>query len=131
MLPWKLQKSQFLPVNQNLSSVYFSPAKFQLVICNLFLATIWQMTYTHKLPKLCSATLTRQSNLQKMQEVVVKIFPLRQFQTLFSLIFLFFPSSNFSPYYQIILIINYSHFLILEKKNSLYISTTIIVLDLG
>ena len=57
MLPWKLQKSQFLPVNQNYSSVYFSPAKFQLVICNLFLATIWQMTYTHKLPKLCSVTL--------------------------------------------------------------------------
>ena len=25
--------------------------------CNLSLALIWQMTYTHKLPKLCSATL--------------------------------------------------------------------------
>ena len=25
--------------------------------CNLSLAMIWQMTYTHKLPKLCSATL--------------------------------------------------------------------------
>ena len=35
----------------------FPPAKFQLVSCNLSLAMIWQMTYTHKLPKLCSATL--------------------------------------------------------------------------
>ena len=58
MLPWKLQKSQILPVSQNLSSVYFSLAKFQLVSCNLSLAMIWQMTYTQKLPKLCSATLT-------------------------------------------------------------------------
>ena len=60
MLPWKLRKRQILPVNQNLSSVYFSLAKSQLVSCNLFLARIWQMTYTHKLPKLCSATLIRQ-----------------------------------------------------------------------
>ena len=50
-------KRQILPVNQNLSLVYFPPAKFQLVSCNLSLAMIWQMTYTHKLPKLCSATL--------------------------------------------------------------------------
>ena len=57
MLPWKLRKRQILPVNQNLSSVYFSLAKFQLVSCNLSLAIIWQMTYTQKLPKLCSATL--------------------------------------------------------------------------
>ena len=57
MLPWKLRKRHILPVNQNLSSVYFSPAKFQLVSYNLSLATIWQMRYTHKLPKLCSATL--------------------------------------------------------------------------
>ena len=57
MLPWKLQKCQILPVNQNLSSAYFSLAKFQLVSRNLFLAMIWQMTYTHKLPKLCSTTL--------------------------------------------------------------------------
>ena len=57
MLPWKLRKRQILPVNQNLSSVYFSPAKFQLVSCNFSLVMIWQMTYTHKLPKLCSATL--------------------------------------------------------------------------
>ena len=35
----------------------FSLAKFQLVSCNVPLAMIWQMTYTHKLPKLCSATL--------------------------------------------------------------------------
>ena len=58
MLPWKLRKRQILPVNQNFSSVYFSLAKSQLVSCNLSLAMIWQMTYTHKLPKLCSATLT-------------------------------------------------------------------------
>ena len=44
MLPWKLQKRHILPVSQNLSSVYFSPAKFQLVSCNLSLAMIWQMT---------------------------------------------------------------------------------------
>ena len=55
MLPWKLRKRQILPVNQNLSSVYFSLAKFQLVSWNLSLAMIWQMTYTHKL---CSATLS-------------------------------------------------------------------------
>ena len=57
MLPWKLRKNQILPVTQNLSSVYFSLAKFQLVSCNLSLAMIWQMKYTHKLPKLCPATL--------------------------------------------------------------------------
>ena len=57
MLPWKLRKGQILPVNQNLPSVYFLPAKFQLVSRNLSLAMIWQMTYTNKLPKLCSATL--------------------------------------------------------------------------
>ena len=56
MLPWKLRKRQILPVSQNLSSLYFSLAKFQLVSCNLSLAIIWQMTYTQKLPKLCSAT---------------------------------------------------------------------------
>ena len=58
MLPWKQRKRHILPVDQNLSSVYFSLAKFQLVSCNLSLAMIWQMTYTHKLPTLCSATLT-------------------------------------------------------------------------
>ena len=57
MLPWKLRKRQILPANQNLFSVYFPLAKFQPVSCNLFLAMIWQMTYTHNLPKLCSATL--------------------------------------------------------------------------
>ena len=36
MLPWKRQKRHILPVSQNLSSVYFSLAKFQLVSCNLF-----------------------------------------------------------------------------------------------
>ena len=58
MLPWKLWKSQILPVNQNLWLVYFSLAKFQLSSCNLSLAMIWQMTYTQKLPKQCSATLS-------------------------------------------------------------------------
>ena len=78
MLPWRLRKRQILPVSQNLSLVYFSPAKFRLrvwdekraplktpawedkfrlVSSNLSLAIIWQMTYTKKLPKLCSATL--------------------------------------------------------------------------
>ena len=58
MLPWKQRKRHILPVDQNLSSVYFSFAKFQLLSCNLSLAMIWQMTYTHKLPNLCSATLS-------------------------------------------------------------------------
>ena len=58
MLPWKLRKRQCLPVNQNLPSVHFSLAKFQLVSSNLSLAMIWQMTHNHKLPKLCSATLS-------------------------------------------------------------------------
>ena len=40
MLPWKQQKRHILPVNHNLSSVYFSLAKFQLVSCNLSLATL-------------------------------------------------------------------------------------------
>ena len=57
MLPWKLLRHQSLPVNQNLLSVYFSVAKFQLVSWNLSLAMIWQMTYPHKLPKQCSVTL--------------------------------------------------------------------------
>ena len=57
MLPWKLRKRQILPINKNLSSVYFSYAKFQLVSCNLFLVMIGKW-HTHKLPKLCSATLS-------------------------------------------------------------------------
>ena len=31
MLPWKLRQRHILPVSQNLLSVYFSLAKFQLV----------------------------------------------------------------------------------------------------
>ena len=46
MLPWKLRKRHVLPVNQDISSVYISLAKFQLISCNLFLAMIWQMTYS-------------------------------------------------------------------------------------
>ena len=59
MLPWKLRKRHILPVNQNFSSVYFSLAKFQLVSCSLSLAIILQMTYNHKMPKLCAVTLTK------------------------------------------------------------------------
>ena len=55
-------KRHILPVNQNRSSVHFSLAKFQLVSCNLSLAMIWQMTYTNKMPKLCSATLNQTIN---------------------------------------------------------------------
>ena len=58
MLLWKLLKHHIWPVNQNLSSVYFSLAKFQRMSCNLSHAMIWQMRCTHKLPKLCSATLS-------------------------------------------------------------------------
>ena len=57
MLPWKQRKRHILHVDQNLLSVYFSLANFQLVRCNLSLAMIWQMNYTYKLPKLCSTTL--------------------------------------------------------------------------
>ena len=64
MLPWKLRKRHILPASQNLLSVYFSLAKFQLVSCNLSLAMIWQRTYTHELPKLCSATLIKDFNKQ-------------------------------------------------------------------
>ena len=67
MLPWKLRKCQILPVNQNLSSVYFSYAKFQLVSCDPSLAIIWQMTYTHKLPKLCSATLSNDARVRTVK----------------------------------------------------------------
>ena len=42
MLPWKLWKRHIWPVNQNLSSVYISLAKFQLISCNLSRAMIWQ-----------------------------------------------------------------------------------------
>ena len=50
-------KTSNFTCHSNRSSVYCSLAKFQLVGCNLSLAMIWQMIYTHKLPKLCSATL--------------------------------------------------------------------------
>ena len=69
MFPWKLRKRHILPVNQNLSSVYFSLAKFQYVSCNLSLAMIWQMTYTHKLPKLCSATLINYQLVEKKYHI--------------------------------------------------------------
>ena len=51
-------KTSHFTCQQNLSSVYFSRAKFQLVSYNFSLAMIWQITYTHKLPKSCSATLS-------------------------------------------------------------------------
>ena len=50
----KLQKRQIFPVNQNLSSIY---------------AMSWQMTYTHKLPKLCSATLNRKFRLRVLWKI--------------------------------------------------------------
>ena len=90
MLPRKLWKRHILPASQNLLSVYFSLAKFQLVSCNLSLAIIWQRTYTHKLPKLCSATLSEicksvieifweevfmVRNTVKMNDLVVRLLP--------------------------------------------------------
>ena len=51
-------KTSHFTCQQNFSSVYFSLAKFQLVSCNFSLAMIWQIKYTHKLPKPCSATLS-------------------------------------------------------------------------
>ena len=65
----KPQKRQIVPVNQNLSSVYFHFAKFQLVSCNASLAVSWQMRYTHKLPKLCSATLNRKLRLRVLCKI--------------------------------------------------------------
>ena len=56
--------------------MYFSLAKFQLVSCNPSLAMFWQMTYTHKLPKLCSATL---SSLVAKQQPCTCITLLRKF----------------------------------------------------
>ena len=73
MMPWKLRKRRILPNSQNFSSAYFSLAKFQLVSCNLSLAMIWQMTYTHKLPKLCSATLSSNENDSNVWIVLNKI----------------------------------------------------------
>ena len=46
--------SNFTCQSKSFISIFF---KFQLESCNPSLAMIWQMTYTHKLPKLCSATL--------------------------------------------------------------------------
>ena len=58
MLPWKLRKFYILPVSQDRSLVHFSLAEFQLVRYNLSVAMIRQILYTHKPPKLCSATLS-------------------------------------------------------------------------
>ena len=48
--------SHFTCQSKSFISIFFF-TKFQLVSCNLSLAMIWQITYTHKLPVLCSATL--------------------------------------------------------------------------
>ena len=48
--------SHFTSQSKSFISI-FSLAKFQYVSCNLSFDMIWQMTYTHKLPKQCSATL--------------------------------------------------------------------------
>ena len=59
MLPWKLRKRQILYVNQNLSSVISIFFTCQVSACELqpFSCHDLAMTYTHKLPKLCKATL--------------------------------------------------------------------------
>ena len=71
-------KRHILPANQNLSSVYFSLARFQLVSCNLSLALTWQMTYTHKLPKLCSTTLTCKGRFRCTKITVCRLLRLRE-----------------------------------------------------
>ena len=73
MLPWKLRKCQILPVNQNLSLIHFLLAKFQLVSCNPSLAISWQMTYTQRLPKLCSATLTVNNISEVVKTLIIHI----------------------------------------------------------
>ena len=70
---FKLDKQKNLPINQNLSLVYFSPAKFQLVSCNLLVAMIWHTTYTHKLPKLCSATLNKNECIDCLPKVAAVV----------------------------------------------------------
>ena len=57
------RKTSVLPVNQDLSSVYFSLAKF---VNYLSLAMFWRMTYTHKLPKLCSATFKAETHAHRI-----------------------------------------------------------------
>ena len=69
MLPWKLRKRHILPVIQNFSLVYFS------------LAIIWQMTYTHKLQKLCSATLTYKSIENYLDKIKKKGYRTRKNKT--------------------------------------------------
>ena len=49
--------SNFTCQSKSFISIFSLVKFFQLVSCNLPLAMIWQVTYTHKLPKLCSATL--------------------------------------------------------------------------
>ena len=49
--------SNFTCQSKSFISIFSLAKFFQLVSCNLPLAMIWQVTYTHKLPKLCSATL--------------------------------------------------------------------------
>ena len=51
--------------------MYFSLAKFQRVSCNLSLDMIWQMTYTQKQPKLCSATLMMLMSLSFQENVMI------------------------------------------------------------
>ena len=55
---FKMEVKQTDFVTHLIITVYFLLAKFQLVSSNLSVAIIWQMTYTQKLPKLCSATLS-------------------------------------------------------------------------
>ena len=72
-------------VVQNLSSVYFSLAKFQLVSCNLSFIMIWQMPFTHKLPKLCQATLNgRQKRSYKKHNISLRLVLFSPFRCFFA-----------------------------------------------
>ena len=75
MLPWKLRKRHILPASQNLLSVYFSLAKFQLVSCNLSLPMIWQRTYTHKTAKTVFSHLNacRKCSCSVMKKIANKV----------------------------------------------------------
>ena len=79
----KLSKSGILRLNsivhvamettKTCSSISFI-SYFSLVSCNLSLVMIWQMTYTHKLPKLCSATLNgRQRRSYKKHNISLRL----------------------------------------------------------
>ena len=91
MLPWKLQNRQILPVNKNLSSVYFPLAKFQLVSRNPFLTwfgewhilTNCQTVFSHLKWQMSSFTYQRPTckGHDTIQQQRLKLYPTLQKHT--------------------------------------------------